>query len=278
MPLLTQSYGKQRVRFLRTVRHPDRHEVLEIKAGIALDGDFSRAYLADDNSQVVATDTMKNTLMVLGYTFTGTSPEAFALYVRDHFLGKYPHVTSIRLDLEQAPWSRCNLAGKPHPHTFQFSGPTRTVSLHATRDSLTLQGGLKDWRIMKTTGSGFVGFPRDEFTTLPETDDRILATEATISWTYGPGSADYETIHERVLPAMLHIFAETYSPSVQRTLFLMGEAALAAAPELATITLALPNKHYLPINYAAFGLPAQQTLCWLPTDEPHGQIQATMSR
>ncbi|MFQ3671182.1 MAG: factor-independent urate hydroxylase, partial [Verrucomicrobiia bacterium] len=172
MPLLSQSYGKQRVRFLRTVRGPDRHDVLEIKAGIALDGDFSRAYLSEDNSQVVATDTMKNTLTALGYTFSGTTPEEFALFVRDHFLNKYSHVHSLTLDLEQAPWSRCTLQGQPHPHTFQFSGPIRTAALRATRDHTTLHGGLKAWRIMKTTGSGFIGFPRDEFTTLPETTDR----------------------------------------------------------------------------------------------------------
>ncbi len=259
-------------------REESLHEIFEVSAGIALDGDFEAAYLSDDNSAVVATDTMKNTLLALAYRFEGRTLEEYAVFVAEHFLGKYAHVQNVTLTLDQKPWHRASLPAGPHPHTFEGAAAISTAHLVATREKVTVFGGIKNWQLLKTTGSGFVGFPRDEFTTLPETSDRILATEATIEWEFLSTDSNFEATRLAVLAELLRVFAENFSPSVQRTLFEMGEAALLAAPSLAKIKLTMPNKHYLPLNLSAFGAPQGQSTILLPTDEPHGKIEATVTR
>jgi urate oxidase len=276
-----QQYGKERVRVMRVHREGEAHEVFEYEAGISLEGDFDSAYLTESNAAVVPTDTMKNTLQALGYTLAPRALEPFALAVAEHFLGKYAHITDVRLHITQKTWTRLVIGGQPHAHSFQSAaGEKPFVKLHATREGArTLTAGFTDLLILKTTASGFAGFPRCEFTTLPETDDRIFATSATGEWTFGAPLAeiDFPAVRAAVMAELLRVFATEYSPSVQRTLFQMGEAALAAAPALSGITLKLPNKHYLPVNLQPLGLPPQKEL-FLPTDEPHGQIEATITR
>lgn len=277
--LLGQSYGKERVRFFRVVRTPGRHRIMEVTAGISLEGDFAEAYLTDSNGPVVATDTMKNTLTVLAYDDPADFLENYALRVADYFLGKFPQVQKVRLRLVEKLWQRVEFAGVPHEHTFTGAQAQNTVRLEASRESKALFGGCQNWEILKTTGSGFAGFPRDEFTTLPETTDRILATRAELEWQYAqPWPLDYAAVRTKIQETSLRVFAEEYSPSVQRTLFRIGEEVLAAVPEVEQLRLAMPNKHYLPLNLSAFGRPAKQDILFLPTDEPHGQIEAVVGR
>ncbi len=278
MKLLTQSYGKQRVRFMRVLRSDQEHTVFDVKAAIALEGKFEKAYLTESNEDVVATDTMKNTLTALAYQYNGASLEGYALKVADYFLEKFDHVDSLIVDVEQKLWQRLTADGHPHPHSFTGAGTIPTARLVATRRGRDLFGGLRHWELLKSTGSGFAGFPRDQFTTLPETNDRILATEASVEWKYNDLAADFAGVPEKVMPPMLTVFANNFSPSVQRTLFEMGGAALEAAPELESIRLSMPNKHYLPLNLSALGFPASQNILFLPTDEPHGQIEAVVGR
>jgi urate oxidase len=140
-----------------------------------------------------------------------------------------------------------------------------------------LQGGWRDVWIMKTTDSAFVGYPKCEFTTLPETNDRILATLMQVQWTYQNRAVDFPALQPRILPILLDTFAATFSPSVQNTLYLMGQAVLEHIPELKSIELSMPNKHYLPINLNPFQLENRNEI-FLPTDEPHGQIEALITR
>ena len=135
----------------------------------------------------------------------------------------------------------------------------------------------RDFLVLKTTASGFAGFPRCELTTLPETDDRIFSTVISATWDFSAEPASYSAVRERIMTAMLKVFADNFSPSVQVTLYQMAEAALAAAPEIARIHLALPNKHYLLVNLAPFGR-SNANEVFTPTDEPHGQIEATVER
>ena len=142
---------------------------------------------------------------------------------------------------------------------------------------ITVESGIEDLLVLKSTASSFKDYPKDEFTTLPETDDRIFATSLAATWTWSGEPADYRTANETVLAALLRPFALNHSPSVQTTLFQMGEAALAACPDIARIHLAMPNKHYLPIDLGRFGRENRNDI-FLPTDEPHGQIEATLTR
>ena len=145
------------------------------------------------------------------------------------------------------------------------------------RDSNTVESGIRDFVILKSTGSGFENYPKDEFTTLPETADRILATAFSATWVFAKSPSSYREKNEKILSAMLKVFANNYSPSAQTTLFQMGEAALAACPEISHVDLAMPNKHYLPIDLTPFGLKNNNDV-FTPTDAPHGQIEATVSR
>ncbi len=168
--------------------------------------------------------------------------------------------------------------GKPHPHSFAAGSEARmfTRVVCATNETL-VSSGVRDLLILKSTGSGFEKYPRDEFTTLPETNDRILAPSFSATWRFSDHPQSFSTANEAILEAMLKIFAENYSPSAQTTLFQMGEAALAACDKISGLDLAMPNKHCLLINLAPFGLTNENEV-FLPTDEPHGQIEVTVAR
>ncbi len=278
--LAWQRYGKDRVRVLRVMRQSGGvQSVYEVEASVALEGDFASAYLSDDNSQVVPTDTMKNTVHLLAQKHLGDVIEDFALALARHFLAKYAHVARVTIKLTSRPWDRLhNEDGDPYPHTFTGRATaTPTCRVEATREKEIVQGGMKDVLILNSTASAFIGYPKCDYTTLPETNDRILATKMEATWTFTPGATAFTKANGIVLSSLLATFAKEFSPSVQNTLFLMGSAALAACPDISDIHLAMPNKHYLPINFKPFGLENPNEI-FLPTDEPHGQIEARITR
>ncbi len=286
MQLTAHRYGKSRVRLMKVLRDGDVHTIKELTARILLEGAFERSYTAADNAQVVATDTMKNTIYVLAHQHLGHENEPFARQVADHFLDRYPLVSRVIVELDERVWSRLQLAGtpRPHPHSFvqaQLARPfTRLVATRARdADAATNlhESGIRDLIILKSTASGFEGFHRDEFTTLPETSERILATALRATWLWTSEPTSYRTVHRAIVNALLGPFAETYSPSVQATLFEMATAALDACPDIGRITLTMPNLHCLPIDLTRFGRANRHEL-FVPTDEPHGDIEATVSR
>ena len=282
MAFVRQRYGKANVRVLRVQRATARHEVREARVEVSLEGDFARAYTAADNNSVVPTDTMKNLVNVLALEHLDTANEPFALAIAECLLDRYRQVAEARVEIEETVWSRMRIAGAPHDHGFvqsESGHPFARVTLK--RSSRDVVAGVRDLAIMKTTGSGFVDYVQDEYTTLPPTTDRIMATRLCATWRFGPtiaaGGTGFEAVASAIRAALLRVFAATYSYSVQDSLYRMGEAALAAAPEIAEITLAMPNVHYLPIDLSAFGRDATGRL-FLPTDEPNGQIEATLRR
>lgn len=282
MPFVGQQYGKANVRVLRVQRARERHEVRETRVKVTLDGDFARAYTAADNSSVVPTDTMKNLVNVLALEHVDAANEPFALAISQCFLDRYPQVSETQVEVEETVWSRLRIDGPPHDHSFvRAESGTPFARVTATRSAREIVGGIRDLAIMKTTESGFTGFPQDEYTTLAPTTDRILATRLRAAWRFadtghGP-AADFSGTAAAIRAALLRIFAATFSHSVQDSLYRMGEAALAAAPAITEITLAMPNVHYLAIDLSAFGRDARGRL-FLPTDEPNGQIEATLRR
>lgn len=288
MRFVRQRYGKANVRVLRVQRTGNRHEVRESRVTVTLDGAFSRAYTAADNSAVVATDTMKNLVNVLALAHPDAANEAFALAVAQRFMERYEQVSEASVRVEETAWSRMRIDGVEHPHGFvRGEGGTPFASAVVTRTSRRIEAGFRDFAIMKTTGSGFVDFVQDEYTTLPPTTDRILATRMAAVWRFAGGApgdgGDYgtvtggSTVAGSIREALLRVFATTYSHSVQDSLYRMGEAALAAAPAVDEITLSMPNVHYLPIDLSPFGQDARGAL-FLPTDEPNGQIEVTLRR
>jgi urate oxidase len=278
--LASQRYGKDRVRVLRVVRAASgKQTVHEVEASVALEGDFASAYLSEDNSRIVPTDTMKNTVHILAQKHLGDVIEDFALALARHFLAKYPQVARATIGLSSRPWDRfLDHDGAAYPHTFTGrTTSTPTCRVEASREGEIVRSGVKDVLILNSTASSFTGYPRCDYTTLPETTDRILATKMEATWTYAPGATSFAKANAIILTALLETFAKEFSPSVQNTLFLMGSAALAACADIQEIQLTMPNKHYLPINFAPFHLENKNEI-FLPTDEPHGQIEARVTR
>ena len=278
MKLIQHRYGKARVRLLKVLRAGARHTVKELDVQVMLQGDFDASFTRADNRLVVATDSVKNTVNVLARKHLGAETEPFGLLLAEHFLRTYPQLNRVEVDLAEHCWDRITVGGAPHPHAFAESGSVRPLArIVATRELTEVESGVEDLFILKTTGSAFKDFWRDGFTTLPETDDRLLATKLKATWTYQSKPRRYSAANGKILKAMLRVFARNFSPSVQVTLYEMGAAALAAVPEISRIHIALPNKHCLLLNLAPFGIENRNEL-FVPTDEPHGQIEGTVAR
>ena len=274
--LAADRYGKSAIRLVKIVRDGARHAVRDLTVDIALEGRFSRAYTDDDNTGVVATDTMKNTVYALAHQHLTSSIERFALALAHHHI-QPEQVASARVTIGEHPWSRMPTANGPADDAFLRSGElTRTCRVTAILDRLAVAAGIEDLIVMKTARSAFSGFPRDQWTTLPETDDRILATSITASWTYREEAKDFDA-RDRIRAALLDTFATHKSRSVQHTLYAMGEAALAASADATEITLALPNRHHLLVDLAPLGLDNPNEI-FVATAEPFGLIEATVRR
>jgi len=276
--LTAHRYGKARVRVLKILRDGPVHTLKDIDVAAHLKGDFESSYTSGDNTKVVATDTIKNTINILSRQHLGEEIERFAAILGEHFLTRYEQVDEAEIQISERGWERLVVDSQPHPHSFQAGSEGRMFTrVTCDRTAKTVRSGIRDLVILKSTGSGFENYPKDEFTTLPETADRILATSFSATWTFKDQPADYNRANEAILSAMLKVFASNYSPSAQTTLFQMGEAALAVCPEISELDLAMPNKHCLLINLVPFGLENKNEV-FVPTDEPHGDITATVER
>ena len=276
--LTGHQYGKARVRVLKVLRDGPEHTLKDLDVAARLKGDFESSYTSGDNTKVVPTDTIKNTINVFARQHLGPEIERFGLILGEHFLSRYSQVHEAQIEISERRWERLAVDDKPHPHSFKAGGEARMFTqVICDRTAKTVRSGIRDLVILKSTGSGFENYPKDELTTLPETADRILATSFSSTWTFKEQPADYNRANDAILSAMLKVFANNYSPSAQTTLFQMGEAALAACPEISGLDLAMPNKHCLLINLAPFGLENNNEL-FVPTDEPHGDIRAIVMR
>jgi urate oxidase len=276
--LTAHRYGKARVRVMKILRDGPLHILKDVEVAAFLKGDFASSYTGGDNTKVVATDTIKNTINVFAKQHLGEEIERFGLILGEHFLTRYEQVDEAEIEILERPWKRLTVNGEPHPHAFAAGSEARMfTSVNCSDATKTIRSGIRNLVILKSSGSGFENYPKDEFTTLPETADRILATSFSATWTFKDQPDHYGRANEAILSAMLRIFANSYSPSAQTTLFQMGEAALGVCSEISKLDLAMPNKHCLLINLAPFGLENKNEV-FVPTDEPHGDIQATVTR
>jgi urate oxidase len=278
MKLQTNRYGKARVRVFKKIKKDGLHVPKELDVKTVLEGDFGDSYTKDDNRKVIATDSIKNTTNVVAYNQLGTETEPFALVLCEHYLKKYSHVTSVHVETLERVWERQIVEGKPSGTNFVSSGKgipwTQTV---ATRDSIETASGIRELVVLKTSGSAWEDFLRDDLATLPDANDRLLATSLTARWVYQKAPASYATANANIIQAMLEAFSTRFSPSVQSTQYHMGEAALNACPEIIRISLTMPNLHYLVIDLTPFNIQNDKEL-FVPTDAPQGWIEATVAR
>lgn len=263
---------------LKVLREGLTHTVKELDVSVSLEGDFAESYTEGDNSKVVPTDTMKNTVNVMAHRHLGFETEPFVKLLGTHFVEKYSQVQRATVRATERVWPRLKIEGEPHLHAFSQSQVARPIAIAvAERGAVSLESGIEHLLILKSAGSGFEDYPRCEFTTLPETNDRILATSLTGSWCWIEEPDSYDTVNRSLLSAMMKPFSANYSPSVQATLFEMATSALEACPEIGRITLSMPNKHCNLIDLKPLGIENRNEL-FVPVEEPHGSIEATVER
>lgn len=272
------NYGKCGVRLVKVFRDSGRHEVVDLDVAVTLEGDFGASYTGSDNTSLLATDTMRNTVYALAKDYLTGSIEEFGLVLVDHFLRAGPTVGRARVDIAAFPWARIEVDGRPHEHSFVREVGERRATVTGSEDgSRCVEAGLGDLTMMKTTRSGWENFHRDEYTTLPDTDDRILATVVTARWEYEDRALDYDRLWAGVRGRLLSTFTDHYSPSVQNTLYRMGRAVLEEFGEIGRIHLSFPNKHHLLYDLSRFGMENGGEV-FQATDEPYGLIEGTVER
>ncbi len=276
--LASNSYGKSAVRLVKVIRHGARHEIRDLTVDIALEGAFERAHRDGDNSDVLPTDTMKNTVYARAAEDALGAPEEFALVLARHFLGASPSASVSRVRVAEHGWRRLPGGADAHDHAFEHAGgEARTATVRLERGQApVVHAGIEGLVVLKSARSAFTGYPRDGYTTLRETEDRILATSITAQWRYrdASGAAAHFDVVRR---AMLAAFSEHDSKSVQHTLYAMGQAALDACAAMDEIRLTMPNRHHLVVDLTPFGLPNTNEI-FVPAPEPYGLIEATLRR
>ncbi|HYN19839.1 MAG TPA: urate oxidase [Thermoanaerobaculia bacterium] len=269
--LAGNGYGKSAVRLVTVRRGADSHELKDVTVAVRLEGDFETAYTEGDNSQVLPTDTMKNTVYAFAADHAVDPIESFGLLLSKHFLQASPQAASARIELVEHLWERFD------PHGFRRAGSERrTAVVTRTREAVVVVAGIEDLVVMKTAKSAFEGFPRNRYTTLPETSGRLLATSVRATWSYVSPEIAFNDLWEDVRRRLLQAFAEHDSKSVQHTLYAMGEAAL-QVPEVDEIHLAMPNIHHIPVDLTRFGMENRNEV-FVATPEPYGLIEGTLRR
>jgi urate oxidase len=271
-------YGKAENRVVRVYRDTARHEIRDLNVSTSLRCDFAAAHTAGDQSHVLPTDTQKNTAFAFAKKHGVTSPEDYAIALATRLLDATPAATGARVEVEEYPWERIPVDGEGHDHAFvRRDGGVRTTAVDVTTDATVVQSGLKDLVVLKSTGSEFRGFLRDEYTTLPEADDRVLATSLTATWRFAADDHDWNESYDHIRRRLLATFATTYSRALQETLYAMGTAVLEARPEVAEISFSAPNKHHHLVDLSPFGIDNDGEV-FIAADRPYGLIEATVTR
>ena len=270
-------YGKAETHVVRVTRSGAIHDIKDLNVSVALAGDFADTHQTGDNSKVVPTDTQKNTVFAFARDPIGEI-EDFGIRLARHFVGEFASVYRARVHIEEAAWSRITVGGKDHDHAFVQSGSEkRLATVTCTDDGTWVVSGVGDMLVLKSTGSEFRGFVKDRFTTLPETDERILATSVVARWRYVATDVDWRHSFAEVRRHLLEAFAVKHSLSLQQTLYAMGEAVLTARPEVAEIRMSMPNKHHFVVDLSPFGM-ANENEVFHAADRPYGLIEGSVTR
>ena len=277
--LAENSYGKSSVRVMKVKRDGPLHTVKEWKVEVLLSGDFDTCFTAGDNSAILPTDTMKNTVYSRARESEAACIEDFALELADFLLKRNPQVTQARINIASTLWQNALVQGKPHPSTFiRGTGEAGTTAVTCAQGGApSVSSGLENLVMLKTANSGFEGYLHDSLTTLPETTDRLFGTSMQVTWGYRLAALPFDQLRAKLRETLIEAFAQHDSKSVQHTLYAMAEAALNTVSEITDIELAMPNKHCLLVDLSRFGQTNPNEI-FVPTDEPYGNIVARVRR
>ena len=277
--LAENRYGKSRVRLMKVKRTPKGNELREWTVQVLLTGDFETAHYDGDNSKILPTDTMKNTVYSVARTSSAIAMEDYAKELVDFLLARNPQVSSVSVAIEGTMWKRLTVDGKPHPTAFmRGSGELQTTTVSRGRTGgFDIHSGFKNLVIMKTADSAFEGYIQDELTTLKPTNDRLFCTAVSAEWHYTVDAIAFDVMRSALRETMLKTFANHKSKSVQETLYAMGKSGLERVAEVDQIDLIMPNKHCLLVDLSRFGQDNPNEI-FVPTDEPAGHIEARVRR
>jgi urate oxidase len=277
--LAENRYGKSRVRLMKVTRSPKGNDLREWTVRVLLTGDFDSAHYEGDNSKILPTDTMKNTVYSVARNSSAIAMEDFAKELVDFLLGRNPQVSSVSVTVEAALWKRLSVDGAPHPTSFmRGSNEVQTATVtRGRKGGFSIQSGLNNLVVMKTADSAFEDYIVDDLTTLKPTEDRLFCTAVTAEWSYTVETLAFDAMREALREAMIKTFANHKSKSVQETLYEMGKSALERVAEVDQIELTMPNKHCLLVDLSRFGQDNPNEI-FVPTDEPAGHIQARVRR
>ncbi len=271
-------YGKAESRVVRIYRDTARHEIRDLNVSTMLRGDFTDAHVTGDQAHVLPTDTQKNTAFAYAKQHGVTSPEDYALALGRRLLTACEPAEEAWVRVEEQAWDRVEVDGQGHDHAFVRRGTELRTTEVVVGETTTVASGLTDLVLLKSTASEYRGFLRDEYTTLPDADDRILATSLTATWRYAEATdRDWDASYAAVRAVLVETFATTYSLAMQHTLHAMGRAALEARGDLAEVSLSAPNKHHHLVDLTPFGLDNPGEV-FIAADRPYGLIEATVLR
>lgn len=272
------AYGKNAVNLSRIIRHPDYNEFRQVSVNVSLQGDFETAHTWGDNSKILPTDTQKNTVYALAKEYLTGSIEDFGKQLSQHFFSNNEQVNMVSIGIKEHLYTRMSFDGVAHPYSFIGSGAeTHTAMIEQDAAGVTVTSGINNLLIVKTSDSGFENYIRDPYTSLKETNDRILATQCEVDWVYNSGELDYTSHYERTRIEMLRVFSDHKSLSLQQTMYAMGVSVLEKDETVKEISFKMPNKHHILFNLEQFGIDNGNEI-FMATDEPYGYITATVVR
>ncbi|WP_019588780.1 factor-independent urate hydroxylase [Deinococcus apachensis] len=272
------NYGKAEVQLFKVFRGTPRHEIRDVRVRVGMIGAFEAAHVRGDNSGLLATDTVRNTIYALAKEGFQGSVEEFGQELVRHFVETGPKVTGAFAEFTEHLWDRIEVGGQGHDHAFVRQMPRHTARVDGDGRTFKVTSGIEELYVLKTTQSGWAGYLLDErFTTLPETTDRIMATFVTAKWEYNTAQVNYDDVWGRVYRQIQETFTDHYSPSLQNTLYRMGEAVLTRCPEISRIWFQMPNKHHLKYNLERFGIENEGEIFHVDP-EPYGLMEAWVER
>jgi urate oxidase len=271
-------YGKAENRVVRIYRDSPRHEIRDLNVSTAVRGAFESAHTAGDNNNVLTTDAQKNTAFAYAKSHGIGSIEDYGLALARHFVADVAPVEGARIEIEEFAWERAVIDGVEHDHAWTRRGPEiRTAAITVDASGEHVIGGIKELVLLKSTGSEFHGFLKDEYTTLGETHDRVMATSLTAHWRFTSTAVDWDAVYPRITAAIIREFATLQSLALQQTMWTIGKAVLEEFPEIAEVRMSAPNKHHFAVDLEPFGLENPGEV-FIAADRPYGLIQATITR
>jgi urate oxidase len=294
MPIILgeNRYGKAETHVVRIAKDGPRHEIKDLTVSVALSGEMADVHLSGDNATVLPTDTQKNTVFAFAQKYGIETAEHFAILLAQHFVDSQPSIQRARVEVAEHGWDRIEpWAGRrgtgearQHGHSFVRSGrETRTVTVHHDGERTHVVSGLRDLVVLNSTASEFHGYIKDEYTTLPETRDRVLATAVTAQWRHAETdsaeirAADFDGEYDVARAALLEAFADTYSLSLQQTLYAMGTRVIDECAGVCEVRLVLPNKHHFVVDLSPFGM-ENPNETFYAADRPYGLIEGAVLR